>query len=127
MKNEPKEHLDFVNELNNLGVSIRSTNVIDKERKYDIYGIFGNTNTIIAQNFELKWLTRDDRDPFKELVKKAIDMDSWKHSWHNEVAPENYDKFCGIIQQKIIDRASEIETLLSVYFQIRYEINNQSK
>ena len=48
-------------------------------------------------------------------------MDTWKYSWHNEITPENYDKFREIIQGKIIERAKEIETLLTVYFQINYE------
>ena len=49
-------------------------------------------------------------------------MDQWKYSWHNEIKPENYDKFRDIIQRKILDRAEEIETLLSTYFQIGHEM-----
>lgn len=116
------EHLEFVDKLNATGVSIRGTNVVGREKKFVIYGIFGNSNTIIQKDNVLRWENRDERSPFAELVKKAIDMDQWKHSWHNEIKPENYDKFRDIIQKKILDRAEEIETLLSTYFQIGHEM-----
>ena len=116
------EHLEFVDKLNETGVSIRSTNIENKEKRYEINGIFGHQNTIVNDNLKLYWLNRDDRNPFAELVKTAIDMDSWKHSWHNEIKPENYDKFRTLIQEKILDRASQIEFLLDVYFLIGSEI-----
>lgn len=116
------EHLEFVDKLNATGVSIRGTSVVGREKKFVIYGIFGNSNTIIKKNNTLRWENRDERNPFAELVKKGIDMDQWKHSWYNEIKPENYDKFRDIIQRKILDRAEEIETLLSIYFQIGHEM-----
>lgn len=120
------EHLEFVNKINATGVSIRGTNVVGRENKFVIYGIFGDSNTIIQKDNKLSWENRDPRSPFAELVKNAIDMDSWKHSWHNEIKPENYDKFRDIIQQKILDRAEEIQTLLSTYFQIGHEITDSN-
>lgn len=112
------EHLDFVNKLNELGISLRSTNVQGKEKRYEINGIFGHTNTIVNDNLKLYWIERDDRNPFSELIKMAIDMDSWKHSWHNEIKPENYEKFRTLIQDKILERSSQIEFLLDIYFMI---------
>lgn len=114
-------HLEFVDKINETGISIRGTDVENREKKFIIPGLFNDINTVIHKNHQLKWENRDNRNPFKELVKKAIDMDTWKHSWHNEITPENYDKFKDIIQKKILDRAEEIETLLTIYFQIKYE------
>ena len=114
-------HLEFVDKLNESGVSISGTQVEGKETKYEIYSFFRNSSTIIEKDFKLKWENFDNRDPLKELISIAIDMDTWKHSWHNEIVPENYDKFREIIQEKILSRAKQIETLLSTYFQIQYE------
>ena len=119
------EHLKFIDKIEKTGISIRSTNIEGKEEKYVIHDIFGNgSNTIIQKDFKLQWEDHDVRNPLSELIKIAIDMDTWKHSWHNEITPENYDKFRGIIQDKIIDRANEIKILLTVYFQIGHEISN---
>lgn len=112
------EHLEFVDKLNECGISIRSTNIEGTEKHHVINGIFGHQNTIVQDGFLLYWKDKDERIPFNELVKAAIDMDSWKHSWHNEIKPENYDKFRSLIQDKIIERAGQIEFLLDVYFLI---------
>ncbi len=56
-------HLEFVNKLNETGVSISGTNVEGKEKKYVIPGIFGHSNTIIEKDFQLKWGNHDDRNP----------------------------------------------------------------
>lgn len=115
------EHLEFVNALDKIGVSIRGTDVEGREKKFVINKLFNDTNTIIHKNHQLRWEKPDQEDPLRALIKLAIDMDTWKHSWHNEITPENYDKFRDIIQGKIIERAKEIETLLTIYFQINYE------
>lgn len=118
------EHLDFVNKLNETGISVRSGNIVGMENRFDINGVFGESNTIIQYNYKLKWKNQDARDALVELIKLGIDMDQWKHSWHNEIKSENYNKFQDIIQKKILDRAEEIRTLLSIYFQIGKEISN---
>jgi len=115
------EHLEFVNALDKTGVSIRGTDVEGREKKFVINKLFNDTNVIIHKNHQLRWEKPEQDDPLRALIKMAIDMDSWKHSWHNEITPENYDKFREIIQGKILERAKEIETLLTVYFQINYE------
>lgn len=115
------EHLEFVNKINNLGLSIRSTNTVDKEKVYAIpYGLHGAK--VSVKNFEVNYIDKRDYDAFESLVKKCIDLDSWKHSWHKEITPENYEYFSGIIQEKIIDRAEEIEMLLTTYFVISKRI-----
>lgn len=121
MKAEAMEHLEFVNALDKIGVSIRGTDVEGREKKFVIDKLFNDINTIIHKNHQLRWERLDQEDPLKALIKLAIDMDTWKHSWHNEITPKNYDKFREIIQGKIIERAKEIETLLTIYFQINYE------
>lgn len=109
------DHLDFINKINDLGVSLRSTNFVDKEKVYAVpYGLHGAK--VSVKNFEVNYVDKRDYDAFESLVKKCIDLDSWKHSWHKEITPENYEYFSEIIQTKIIDRAEEIEMLLTTYF-----------
>ena len=115
------EHIEFINALDKTGISIRGTYTEGREKEFVINKLFNETNVIIKNNHQLRWKNFDQEDPLKALIKLAIDMGTWKHSWHNEIAPENYDKFRGIIQGKILQRAKEIETLLTVYFQINYE------
>ena len=118
------DHLEFVDKINETGVSIRATNFEGKRERFVIYDILSNgSNTIILKDFKLQWEDHDVRNPLSELIKIAIDMDTWKHSWHNEITPENYEKFRDIIQNKVIDRANEIKILLTVYFQIGHEIS----
>ncbi len=115
------KHLEFVNKINNLGLSIKSTNTVDKEKVYAVpYGLHGAK--VSVKNFEVNYIDKRDYDAFERLVKKCIDLDSWKHSWHKEITPENYEYFSGIIQEKIIDRAEEIEMLLTTYFVISKRI-----
>jgi hypothetical protein len=121
------KHLDFVDKLSNLGISIRSTNIENQEKEFEINGVF-HSKHIIAKNFKLKWKELEFyEEPIKALLSKAVDMDTWKHSWHLEMTPENYKKIEDIIQNKIIDRSKEIEELLSIYFQLRYEMSDQIK
>ncbi len=113
-------HLEFVDKLQETGISVQGTDREHGVKTFPIYGAF-DTNNIIYKNRQLRWEKPDTRDPLECLIKTAIDMDGWKHSWHTDIIPENYDKFTAIIQQKIIDRAEEIKKLVTVYFQIGYE------
>lgn len=116
------EHLEFVDKLNELGISIRSTNVEGKVKKIEINNFFTDKDELIIDSFKLSYSNKSNNsDPLKDLIKMAVDMGQWKHSWHNEIIPENYDKFQQIIQEKILDKSKEIELLLTAYFQINYE------
>ena len=114
------EHLKFVDELQKLGVRISSTNVEGRTKEYPIYGLF-KTDTIIEKGFQLKWKEHNSEIPIRALLKKAVDVGQWKHSWHIEMTPENYEKIEEIIQKHIIERAKEIDELMSIYFQLHYE------
>jgi len=118
------KHLDFVDELNKFGVHLSSTNIEGKGKEFEISELFKNA-TIIAKDFMLKWKEKrfDGRSPIKSLLKKAIDMDTWQHSWHMEIEPENYKEVEEIIQGKIIKRAEDINELMSIYFQLHYEMS----
>lgn len=122
------EHLDFVNELQKLGIRLSSTNSEGKTKEYEIFGLF-KSNIIVAKDFKLAWKEKsyDEEKPIKALLRTAVDMDSWKHSWHTEIIPENYEKIEAIIQDKIIRRAKEIDDLMSIYFQLHYEIVNEKQ
>jgi len=122
------DHLEFVNQLDKIGVSLRGTTIEGTAKRYEIVRPFsGNKEYIIKDGFDLRWEQRNifGDDPLKELIKIAIDMDTWKHSWHNKIEPENYDKFREIIQGKIVERAKEIELLFDVYFQLQHELSTK--
>ena len=84
------EHLEFVDKLNQLGCSFRSTNVEGKVKTIEIPKTYG------------------------------------KYSWHSVIKPENYETFKDSIQEKVIKRAEEIDFLMTVYFQVQYEISNRN-
>lgn len=123
------EHLEFVDKLNQLGCSFRSTNVEDKAKIIEIPNTFGKSEFVEIQNFQCKYVDNNvfsSPTPLEAVIKKAIDIDSWKHSWYNEIKPENYEKFRKIIQEKMIRRAEEMDFLMTVYFQLQYEISNRN-
>jgi hypothetical protein len=123
------EHLEFVEKLNQLGCSFRSTNIENKVKTIEISNTFGKSEFIEIQNFQCKYVDYNAfsrQTPLQALISEAIDIDSWKHSWHNEIKPENYEKFRRIIQEKMIKRAEEMDFLLTVYFQLHHEISNRS-
>jgi hypothetical protein len=119
------EHLEFVEKLNQLGCSFRSTNIENKVKTIEISNTFGKSEFVEIQNFQCKYVDYNAfsrQTPLQALISEAIDIDSWKHSWHNEIKPENYEKFRRIIQEKMIKRAEEMDFLLTVYFQLHHEI-----
>ena len=118
------KHLEFVDELQKFGISVRSTIREDEPIAFEIYGHFED-RVIHAKNFQLQWVDKNYNhdDPLKALLTKAVDMDEWKHSWHTEMIPDNYEKIKDIIQEKIIKRIKEANELLNIYFQLRYEIS----
>jgi hypothetical protein len=120
------KHLEFVDKIAKLGISLRSTNIENKVREIEIYR-FLKTKKIVMKDFKLTWKEKEygETEPIKAILAKAVDMDSWKHSWHTEMIPENYEKIKTIIQEKIINRATEIDELMSIYFQLHYEMSNE--
>ena len=123
------EHLEFVDKLNQLGCSFRSTNTENKIKTIEIPNTFGKSEFVEIQNFQCKYVGYNAFSrptPLQAVISKAIDIDSWKHSWHYEIKPENYEQFREIIQEKIIKRAEEMDFLITVYFQLQHEISNRS-
>jgi hypothetical protein len=117
------EHLEFVDKLNQLGCSFRSTNVENQTKIVEIYNNFGKSDFVEIRNFVCKYAddkTLSNNTPIQAVIKKAIDIDSWQHSWHVEIKPENYEKFKEIIQEKMLKRAEEMDFLLTVYFLLNY-------
>lgn len=122
-------HLEFVDKLSEIGISIRSTNTEGVGRKILVPSGFNEEETVILLNNEADYEEGNHTSFAKKtasqaIISKAIDFDAWKHSWHNDITPDNYEKFKGIIQEKIIDRAKEIEELLAIYFHLNSEISN---
>ena len=124
------DHLDFSDKLNEFGIKIRSTKRENIVQKIEIPNLFGESNFVEIKNFQLNYSKQDcfsKPTPLKAIIKEAIDLDNWKHSWHNKIEPDNYEKFREIIQDKILKRASEIEMLVTVYFQLNHEISNKTE
>ena len=124
------EHLEFVDKLNELGIQIRSNKRENSVQKIEIPNLFGESNFVEIKNFQLNYSKHDyfsELTPLQAIIKEAIDLDNWKHSWHNKIEPDNYEYFREIIQDKIIKRASEIEMLITVYFQLNHEISNRDE
>lgn len=119
------EHVKFVDKINKNGISVRSTTVEGVKRRIEIIDFPNFKNALIIEDGEVSFEKRSSENPMKRLIKEAIDIDEWKHSWHTEIKPENYDEIQEIIQKKIIKRSEEIEFLLSVYFQIEREKSNK--
>lgn len=47
-----------------------------------------------------------------KLIKSCLDMDEWKHSWHNEFKSLNdYKKARSVIERKISERIIQLNTL----------------
>ena len=123
------EHLEFVDTLNKLGCSFRSTNIENGVKKIEIPNTFGKSEFVEIQNFQCRYVENNvfsRPTPLHAVISEAIDIDSWKHSWHNEIEPDNYEKFREIIQEKMIKRAKEMDFLTTVYFQLQHEISNRS-
>ena len=121
------EHLDFIKELDNYGISFRSTNMENKIKEVDISKYFGGSNVVEIKNFKCEYKEKEyfaRPTALQAVISEAIDIDSWKHSWHNEIKPDNYEKFLEIIQKKIIDRAKEVDFLMTVMFILRKEISS---
>jgi len=117
------EHLEFIEKLSELGIHLSSTNTENKVREIEVPRLF-NTKKIVLKNFKLEWKDKEygESEPIQAILAKAVDMDSWKHSWHTEMIPENYEKIEHIIQEKIINRANEIDELMAIYFQLHHEM-----
>ena len=47
-----------------------------------------------------------------KLIKQCLDMDAWKHSWHNEFKDlEDYESARDVIKEKIGERVGDLQTL----------------
>lgn len=116
------DHLEFVEKLNKLGISIKSTN---KENESKIIRPSCELDELRIKDFHIEY-THDSLfsrpSPLQKLIIEGIDIDEWKNSLHYDIKPENYDCFRDIIQGKIIKRAEDIDKLITVYFQLNHEI-----
>ena len=123
------DHLEFADKLNQLGCSFRTTNVENEIKSIEIPNEFGKSDFVEIKDFQCRYVEYNPfsrATPLQAIIRKAIDIDSWKHSWHNEITPENYEKFKDIIQEKILKRAEEMDFLSTVYFQLQYVISNRN-
>lgn len=49
-----------------------------------------------------------------DAIHAAIDIDEWKHSWHEKIEVENYPRLIEIISQKISNREEELKALKTI-------------
>ena len=117
------EHLEFIKKLDELGISIRNTNVENKEKVIESPD---KNNNVSINNFAVKYVREScfyRTTALEQLIRNGIDIDEWKHSMHYDIVPENYEKFIEIIQDKIIRRSKGLDVLMTVYSQLRHEIS----
>jgi hypothetical protein len=122
------KNLEFADKLEKFGVRFSSTNIENKIKEVEIEGLFKNEKVYI-KNFNCEWAEKqflNTKSALDAVISKAIDMDSWKHSWHNDIVKENYEKFREIIQNKILERAKDIDFLIDVYFLLNKEISTNT-
>jgi hypothetical protein len=105
------DYLEFIQEIQKLGINMSTQN-----SEIDIYSPMGvNKKTlkitplsIVGDGY------RFDEEAGQDAIKWAIDFDKWQHSWHNEIKPENYERFLEIIQGKVIEKAKSLTQLFSI-------------
>jgi len=105
------EHLEFVDRLNEFGISFRG-NIENEKKVITIYSLFNKPiATIEIENLQCKYLSNNlfkDTTALDTLIKSAIDIDHWKHSIHLDINSVNYEEFIRIIQDKILNRVEDI-------------------
>jgi len=122
------KHLEFTDKLNELGCSFTNTNIEGKVKVIEIPNLLSDSDYVEIKNFHCSYIKTNSFSqltPLQSIIKKAIDIGEWKHSRHNDLEFENYEKFKEIIQDEIIDRSRDIDLLLTVYFQIKYELSKE--
>lgn len=128
------EHLEFTNKLHELGVSYKG-NMENKIKIIHTYYTTPNNSdvrivrikdlTVEIKNFICKY--KENNPPTEEsalnvVIRRAINMGEFNLNGI-EISQDNYECIMGIIQDKILKRAEDIDFLLTVYFLIRKEIS----
>jgi hypothetical protein len=96
------EHLEFDKALLKHGLKISAALLAGSIAEYINPNLFKNSA-----------ITKTD---FKLNVNKE------KYSLNIDVTPENYENFINSIQTLVMAKASEIEELVDIYFQIHFDI-----
>lgn len=122
-------HLEFSEKLDQFGFSFRSTNYENKVKTIEISNEGGISQFVEIKNFQCKYVPYNaysNITPLQAVIINAIDIDSWKHSLHNEIEPNNYEKFREIIQEKMIEITKKLDFLSTVYFLLNHELSKFS-
>jgi len=108
------EHLKFIDILLGNGVGLHG---VKEDKKY-IINKHDTDNAVGVVNLKPEYekeVVYFRMSAAHELIKNAIDMGSWKHSWHTDIKAENYKKYVGIIRELMINRSKEISDLRIAY------------
>ena len=115
------EHLDFTDKLSDLGISCRG-NIENKEHIIHINTLFGRTHTIKIKDMKCEYVGDDkpvyELSAFDAIIKRAVNMGEWTfvEDWSNK------QELIDILQEKILNRAKDIELMLMAYFLLRKTI-----
>ena len=61
-----------------------------------------------------------------KLIKSCLDMDEWKHSWHNNMESlDDYEKARKVIEKKISERIMQLAILNDGIAKISVMIENE--
>lgn len=112
-------YLELVDKLMQIGIS-----PITQSATIPHYSPMGNNKQMVEVtplNITCDTM-RHQSDAVDAAITWAIDIDSWKHSWHNKVSEENYPKFAEIIEESLVKKAEEFTRLFSVYVYLKNQM-----
>lgn len=106
-----KTYLEYMDAVEKTGVRLMKNTC-----ELQIHSPMGvNNHTVVVKPLEATCATYRHNDEAEyEAIKWAIDFDQWKHSWHHEIKPENYNHFLEIIQGKVIEKSEALVKLNAV-------------
>lgn len=117
---------DFLDHLSEFGILVDDETRL-KTRNVIISHFFGNDIVQMSKNgcrySDVDSSVHTCLTAFQSTIKKAIDLDEWKHSYHHDITDENFPIFSDIIKKKILQRVEDLDFLLFVYLLLEKNIN----
>jgi hypothetical protein len=120
--NHSMDYLEYVDKLLDIGVYIKKA-----ECELILHKVWSNIEFRV--NVTPLSFTTSERDcePRDEALKYAMDLDSWKHSWHIETIPANFEKIRDILIEKVMERAKQVVELNAIIMHLNNAIPEYQK
>ena len=119
------EHLEFVDKLDKFGCSFRSTNIENAVKEIEVHNLSRQSKIVEVKNFKCGYKDISvSPTPLQAIIMKAFNVDHWMDDRNEDMDAKSYREFKEAIQEKILKKAEEVDFLMTVYFQLQYEISN---